>query len=78
MRSEIGNINMGFNKRFVSKDNVLGVYDISGMEGLKKYFSHPDVLFFSDKFSADFYNLIYESKYKVAEKELKKELTITS
>ena len=78
MRSEIGNISMGFNKRFVGKNNVLGVYDISGMKGLKEYFSKPDVLFFSDTFSADIYNLIYENKDKIAEKEIKKELTISS
>ena len=45
MRSEIGKYNMGFNKRFVGKDNVLGVYDI-----------------------------LYESKDKDAEIEVKKEL----
>ena len=36
MRSEIGNSNMGFNKRFVGRDNVLGVYDISGIQGVKR------------------------------------------
>ena len=65
---------MGFNKRFVGKDNVLGVYDISGIEGLKKYFFQPDLLFFSDTFSADVYNLLYDKKDKLAEKEISKEL----
>jgi hypothetical protein len=69
---------MGFNKRFVGKDNVLGVYDISGIEGLKKYFFQPDLLFFSDTFSADVYNLLYENKDKLADKKVKKELTINS
>ena len=78
MRSETGKCNMGFNKRFVGKDNVLGVYDISGIEGLKKYFFQPDLLFFSDTFSADVYNLLYENKDKLADKKVKKELTINS
>jgi len=77
MRSEIGKGNMGFNKRFVGKNNVLGVYDVSGLGGLKDYFFKPDLLFFSDTFSADIYNLLYEKKDKLAEKEIKKELTIT-
>tara|TARA_R100000664_G_C2644910_1_gene68161 strand:- start:15 stop:224 length:210 start_codon:yes stop_codon:yes gene_type:complete len=68
---------MGFNKRFVGKDNVLGVYDISGIEGLKQYFFQPDLLFFSDTFSADVYNLLYENKDKLAEKEINKELKIS-
>ena len=74
MRSEIGKDNMGFNKRFVGRDNVLGVYDISGLQGLKDYFFKPDLLFFSDDFSANVYNLLYESKDKDAEIEVKKEL----
>ena len=74
MRSEIGKYNMGFNKRFVGKDNVLGVYDISGLQGLKDYFFKPDLLFFSDDFSANVYNLLYESKDIDAEIEVKKEL----
>tara|TARA_R100000315_G_C5222162_1_gene133817 strand:+ start:440 stop:676 length:237 start_codon:yes stop_codon:yes gene_type:complete len=74
MRSEIGKDNMGFNKRFVGKDNVLGVYDISGLQGLKDYFFKPDLLFFSDDFSANVYNLLYESKDIDAEIEVKKEL----
>ena len=74
MRSEIGKDNMGFNKRFVGKDNVLGVYDISGLQGLKDYFFKPDLLFFSDDFSANVYDLLYESKDIDAEIEVKKEL----
>tara|TARA_R100000234_G_C4961457_1_gene161973 strand:+ start:377 stop:613 length:237 start_codon:yes stop_codon:yes gene_type:complete len=77
MRSEIGKYNMGFNKRFIGRDNVLGVYDISGIQGVKDYFFKPDLLFFSDTFSADVYNLLYEKKDKLAEKQIKKELTIT-
>ena len=76
MRSEIGKCNMGFNKRFVGRDNVLGVYDISGIEGLKRYFFQPDLLFFSDTFSADMYNLLYDKKEKAAEIKIKKELSI--
>tara|TARA_R100000315_G_C5204740_1_gene120840 strand:- start:572 stop:802 length:231 start_codon:yes stop_codon:yes gene_type:complete len=76
MRSEIGNSNMGFNKRFVGRDNVLGVYDISGIQGVKDYFFKPDLLFFSDTFSADVYNLLYEKKDKKAEQEIKKQLCI--
>ena len=76
MRSEIGNSNMGFNKRFVGRDNVLGVYDISGIQGVKDYFFKPDLLFFSDTFSADVYNLLYEKKDKKAEQKIKKQLCI--
>ena len=76
MRSEIGNSNMGFNKRFVGRDNVLGVYDISGIQGVKDYFFKPDLLFFSDTFSADVYNLLYEKEDKKAEQEIKKQLCI--
>ena len=76
MRSEIGKDNMGFNKRFVGRDNVLGVYDISGIQGVKDYFFKPDLLFFSDTFSADVYNLLYEKEDKKAEQEIKKQLCI--
>ena len=67
---------MGFNKRFVGRDNVLGVYDISGIQGVKDYFFKPDLLFFSDTFSADVYNLLYEKKDKKAEQKIKKQLCI--
>ena len=67
---------MGFNKRFVGRDNVLGVYDISGIQGVKDYFFKPDLLFFSDTFSADVYNLLYEKEDKKAEQEIKKQLCI--
>jgi len=77
MRSEIGKDNMGFNKRFVGRDNVLGVYDISGIQGVKDYLFKPDLLFFSDTFSADVYNLLYDKNDNIAEKQIKKELTIT-
>ena len=69
---------MGFNKRFVGRDNVLGVYDTMGLEGLKRYFFKPDLLFFSDTFSAEVYNLLHDNKDLSAEKKIKKELTIRS
>lgn len=69
---------MGVNKRFIGRDNVLGVYDISGMEGLKKYFFQPDILLFTDTFAANMYSLLYDKKDKVAERKIKKELIISN
>tara|TARA_R100001594_G_scaffold25669_1_gene50125 strand:+ start:92 stop:301 length:210 start_codon:yes stop_codon:yes gene_type:complete len=69
---------MGFNKRYIGKDNVLGVYDISGIEGLKRYFFQPDALLFTDTFAANMYDLLYDKKEKIAEKELRKELIINN
>jgi len=69
---------MGFNKRFVGKDNILGVYDVSSINGLKEYLFKPDALFFTDIFSGKIYDLLHDKKYKLAEKKIKKELTIRS
>ena len=67
---------MGFNKRFVGRDNILGVYDVSSINGLKEYLFKPDVILFTDNFSGKIYDLLDYRKDELAEKKIKKELTI--
>ena len=69
---------MGFNKRFVGRDNILGVYDVSGIGGLKKYLFKPDALLFTDIFSGNVYDLLYDKKDILAEKRIKTIKTINS
>lgn len=39
---------MGFNKRFVNKDTIRGIYENSGISGLCEHISKPDVLMVGD------------------------------
>jgi hypothetical protein len=38
---------MGFNKRFVNVNNLLSVYDYSGIDGVLNYIVKPDALMVS-------------------------------
>lgn len=40
---------MGFNKRYLTDDNVKRVYDDSGYEGLVRFITKPDALFTSSE-----------------------------
>lgn len=35
---------MGFNKRFLTKENITKVYESTGLDGVERYLKTPDVL----------------------------------
>jgi len=69
---------MGFDKRYLDTDSVLRVYNRDGIEGVLEYYSNPDALIFMDDFSSILNDCLYNGFLDLAEKKIKKELTIRS
>jgi len=55
---------MGFNKRFVTEDNLRNVYKELGYDGLVEYITKPDALLIRDEFSDKIVTLINEKNSK--------------
>ena len=52
---------MGFNKRFISEEIIISVYEHGGYKRLVEYITKPDTLLISDKFSNKIIKLIQEN-----------------
>lgn len=51
---------MGFNKRFITKDSLISVYEEYGYDGLVNYIKKPDAIIIRDEFSSKIVELIKE------------------
>ncbi len=72
---------MGFNKRYITKDSLLSVYNNNGIEGIKTHLRSADALIYNDLFSGlivEMYNEIGTevkiNPWKDIEREILKEL----
>jgi hypothetical protein len=52
---------VGFNKRFISEEIIISVYEQGGYKHLVEYITNPDALLISDKFSNKIIKLIQEN-----------------
>jgi hypothetical protein len=52
---------MGFHKRWIKKENLVGRYKDGGIESIRKYFN-ADALMLSDEFSSTIFDLISDKK----------------
>ena len=50
---------MGFNKRYIEKDNLLGQYRQGGIKEVMSYLSRPDALIWSGDFAQDVSEIYY-------------------
>ena len=50
---------MGFNKRYIEKDNLLGQYESGGIKAVMSYLSRPDALIWSGDFAQDVSEIYY-------------------
>lgn len=67
---------MGFHKRRVNKDLIIGYYKNSGIDGVKSVFK-ADALFIGDDFSSEIYNLLLEDKLSDISTKIEKEIDET-
>ena len=50
---------MGFNKRYIGKDNLLSQYESGGIKEVMSYLSRPDALIWSGDFAQDISEIYY-------------------
>ena len=72
---------MGFNKRYITKESILSIYNSSGLEGVKTHLRKADALIYNDLFSGIIVEMYKEigtevqiNPWKEIEKEILKEL----
>jgi hypothetical protein len=70
---------MGFNKRYIEKDNLLGQYKQGGIKEVMSYLSRPDALIWSGDFAQDVSEIYYsdlpeDTVWDKIEEKLKKAL----
>jgi len=59
---------MSFHKRRLNKENIIRVYDDSGLFGLEKYVSNADAILISDDFSDEVWGYLINDRLNLPEK----------
>lgn len=59
---------MSFHKRRLNKENIIRVYDDSGLFGLEKYVSNADAILISDDFSDKVWGYLINDRLNLPEK----------
>ena len=64
---------MGFNKRFLNKNNLIAHYKNGGIDDVLSYVTNPEVLYIEDKFSSICVEIISNKNFSLNEKKLQLE-----
>ena len=63
---------MGFNKRWIDINSIIGIYKREGIEGVKQYLNTPDAIIVTDELS----EIILDTYHKDDDKKLIKEIEL--
>ena len=61
---------MGFNKRYLSKEKILTVYQNQGLKKLISFIENTDCLIIEDEFSEDVSDIVLNYEYLVIEEKI--------
>jgi hypothetical protein len=61
---------MGFNKRYLSKEKILTVYQSQGLKKLISFIENTDCLIIEDEFSEDVSDIVLNYEYLVIEEKI--------
>ena len=61
---------MGFNKRYLSKEKILTVYQSQGLKKLISFIENTDCLIIEDEFSEDVSDIVLNYEYLIIEEKI--------
>jgi hypothetical protein len=61
---------MGFNKRYLSKEKILTVYQDQGLKKLISFIENTDCLIIEDEFSEDVSDIVLNYEYLIIEEKI--------
>ena len=61
---------MGFNKRYLSKEKILTVYQNQGLKKLISFIENTDCLIIEDEFSEDVSDIVLNYEYLIIEEKI--------
>lgn len=61
---------MGFNKRYLSKEKILTVYQSQGLKKLISFIENTDCLIIEDDFSEDVSNIVLNYDYMIIDERI--------
>ena len=61
---------MGFNKRYLSKEKILTVYQSQGLKKLISFIENTDCLIIEDEFSEDVSDIVLNYVYLIIEEKI--------
>jgi hypothetical protein len=61
---------MGFNKRYLSKEKILTVYQNQGLKKLISFIENTDCLIIEDDFSEDVSDIVLNYEYLIIEEKI--------
>ena len=61
---------MGFNKRYLSKEKILTVYQSQGLKKLISFIENTDCLIIEDDFSEDVSDIVLNYEYLIIEEKI--------
>lgn len=61
---------MGFNKRYLSKEKILTVYQNQGLKTLISFIENTDCLIIEDDFSEDVSDIVLNYEYLIIEEKI--------
>jgi hypothetical protein len=61
---------MGFNKRYLSKEKILTVYQSQGLKTLISFIENTDCLIIEDDFSEDVSDIVLNYEYLIIEEKI--------
>ena len=61
---------MGFNKRYLSKEKILTVYQSHGLKKLISFIENTDCLIIEDEFSEDVSDIVLNYEYLIIEEKI--------
>jgi hypothetical protein len=61
---------MGFNKRYLSKEKILTVYQDQGLKKLISFIENTDCLIIEDEFSEDVSDIVLNYEYLIIEQKI--------
>lgn len=61
---------MGFNKRYLNKENIINVYNSQGLPNLINFIVNNDCLIFEDDFSEEISDIVLNYDFPILEEKI--------